>query len=449
MMPFLAAVAFICCTSGQAQQSDAPRRILFLTHSAGYRHDSIPAAVEALQTIAARTGNFEVTASEDLELLTTPSLRQFDVVFFFTSGELPLTDRQKADLLDFVRSGKGFGGAHSATDTLYSWPDYGEMIGGYFDGHPWVQEVRIDVEDPAFPGIAPLAPNFAIVEEIYQHRAFNRSNVRVLMTLDTATVDLHAPGVNRTDEDFALAWCKPYGQGRVFYTALGHFDETWRDPRVLGLLEGALGWLTGLRRADCSPRASLPHIAAVATPAGPAQAHAPGAIVSIYGGGLTSGSTMTADPSRLPVRLAGTRAEVNGYPIPLYYASPELVNARLPFDLEAGSTAAIVVRSGTNPGDPVQVPIREFSPALLAAVRSGPALTLYASGLGKVDAENRTLSTPIVTAGGVPAQVRSSGLDPALPGLYRIEAALPEPPSVPLEVRLEIGGVPSNALGVD
>ena len=132
-------------------------------------------------------------------MLTAENLRNYDAVYFFTSGELPLSDQQKADLLDFVRSGKGFGGSHSATDCLYTWPEYGEMIGGYFDGHPWAQEASVDVEDAQSPLLPGAAPAFRFIEEFYQFRDFSRDRVRVLLTLDTGSVDMAAPGINRTD----------------------------------------------------------------------------------------------------------------------------------------------------------------------------------------------------------------------------------------------------------
>ncbi|MBL8222662.1 MAG: ThuA domain-containing protein, partial [Bryobacterales bacterium] len=136
------------------------KRVLFLTHSAGFRHDSIAAAIRSLQQIAARTGVLEIVATEDVGQINAASLSGYDAVFFFTSGELALSAQQKRDLLEFVRAGKGFGGAHSATDTLYTWEEYGDLIGGYFDGHPWVHEVRIDVEDTAFPGMQRLGESF-------------------------------------------------------------------------------------------------------------------------------------------------------------------------------------------------------------------------------------------------------------------------------------------------
>jgi type 1 glutamine amidotransferase len=225
--------------------ADPPKRVLYMTHSSGFVHDSIPTSCDVMQQLAIRSGQFDVLCSEDLSLISADNLQNFDIVYFFTSGELELSDQQKADLLAFVSNGKGFGGVHSATDTLYTWPEYGDLIGAYFNGHPWAQEVAINIEDPDDPIVHALAPSFRIVDEIYQFRDFSRDRIHVLMSLDTTSVDLTAPEVMRDDGDFPLAWRREYGQGRVFYTALGHFSETWLDERFQTMLLNALIWLAG------------------------------------------------------------------------------------------------------------------------------------------------------------------------------------------------------------
>src|SRR5215813_7725215 len=124
----------------------APKRVLYLTATYGYRHgDAIDASVEVMREIAAQSGALEIVHTEDVSLISADRLRDFDAVYFFTSGELPLTDTQKSDLLAFIRDGKGFGGSHSATDTLYTWPEYGTLIGAIFDSHPWVREATVNV----------------------------------------------------------------------------------------------------------------------------------------------------------------------------------------------------------------------------------------------------------------------------------------------------------------
>src|SRR5438445_4687522 len=119
--------ATMCPLAARAQQR--LNRILYLTHSAGYRHEVIPLSQAILKQIGENSGRFEVTATEDVSEFTIGNLRRYDAVMFYTAGELPMSDAQKATLLDFVRSGHGFVGIHSATDTFYTWPDYLELIG--------------------------------------------------------------------------------------------------------------------------------------------------------------------------------------------------------------------------------------------------------------------------------------------------------------------------------
>lgn len=227
--------------------SSAVPRVLYLTHSAGFKHDVLPLSEQIMRDAVARSGPFEVTASTDCALISAEALRGWDAVVFFTTGELPIDDANKRALLEFVRSGKGFVGVHSATDTFYQWPEYGEMIGGYFDGHPWHQEVRINVEGSAHPATAHLPPRFSINDEIYQFRNWSRNQVRVLLSLDSSSVDVTKAGVNRVDRDFALAWTREYGRGRVFYTALGHEPAVWRDSRFQQHLASGISWAIGPR----------------------------------------------------------------------------------------------------------------------------------------------------------------------------------------------------------
>jgi len=218
------------------------RRVLYLTHSAGFQHGVLPLSESVLREIGVAPRAFEITVASDSIAVDRENLRDYDAVVFYTSGELPLSDGQKETLLDFVRSGKGFTGIHSATDTLYNWPEYGELIGAYFDGHPWHQEVAIKAEDPVHPATRHLAPGFRINDEIYQFRGFIREQVHGLLQLDNNSVNLNVPGVNRTDGDFALAWTRSFGSGRVFYTALGHREEVWQDKRFQQHLLNGIRW---------------------------------------------------------------------------------------------------------------------------------------------------------------------------------------------------------------
>lgn len=126
-------------------------RILYFTHSAGYRHDVIPLSKAILTQLGSNSGTFEVTATEDMSEFSPENLERYAAVMFYTTGELPMSTAQKTALLNFVRSGHGFLGIHSATDTFYTWPDYLDLVGGYFNGHPWHQAVTIEVVDPGDP----------------------------------------------------------------------------------------------------------------------------------------------------------------------------------------------------------------------------------------------------------------------------------------------------------
>ena len=221
----------------QPPQSSAIR-LLMVTATAGFRHDSIDTARTALATLASTTGEFRMTATEDLSALTSSGLASYDVLFFaLTSGELPLSSEQRAAILAFVSGGGGFLGAHSATDTLYGWPEYGEMVGAYFREHPWTQQATVVVEDASHPAASGVSGQFSINEEFYTFRDNPRPRVQVLLRLDAASVG--------SSGDYPLAWTRAHGRGRVYYNALGHFSSTWLDTRFQRQLRGAINWAAG------------------------------------------------------------------------------------------------------------------------------------------------------------------------------------------------------------
>ena len=427
--------------------SAQPKRILYVTHSAGYRHASIDTSVPVLQDLAQRTGQFEIVATDDVSLLNASSLATFDAVLFFTSGELPISDSQKSDLLQFVRSGKGFAGVHSATDTFYTWPEYGDLIGARFNGHPWVQPVRLDIEDPAHPAMAPVQPSFPIMDEIYQFRDFSRSRSRVLMTVDAHSIDLTLASVNPGTEDFPSAWCHLYGAGRVFYTALGHFDETWRDDRFQRLLLGGLLWATGQADGDASPRNPGPPVVppgAVANSASyqPPMTIAPGSWFTIFGANLTTGSALATDAYSTIYKLAGTVVKVNGEAVLLNYASPNQINAYLSLDtaIPAGSMFEITVSAAGGDAShtsAVQAKATDTTPGVFATTLQGGYLTIWATGLGPVVSNGEfqlTKTSPAVRIGGAASRILFSGLAPGWLGIYQVNVELPASYTTPSPV---------------
>ena len=213
-----------------------PVRVLMITATAGFRHASIPAARDVMSQIAAATGEFTVIASDTEADVTAARLATTDVLMFaLTSGELQLDPTQKAAILTFINGGGGFIGIHSATDTLYTWPEYGQIVGAYFNDHPWTQDAAVTVEDRTHPSTTSLGASFRITEEFYRFRTNPRPAVQVLLSLDAASVG--------TTGDYPLAWAHSVSSGRAYYNALGHFEETWRDLRFQAQLRGAIRWV--------------------------------------------------------------------------------------------------------------------------------------------------------------------------------------------------------------
>jgi type 1 glutamine amidotransferase len=247
-----------------AQAAAPPKKhLLVLGEEKGYRHESVSHAMATIERLGQETGLWDTVIRTDTEVLTkkkleynAKNLNDFDAVFFFTAGELEMDAQQKADLLSFVHDdGKGFIGIHAATITFTEWPEYGKMIGGYFDEHPWgTFDAPIVVEDPNFPGMQPWPRSFVLRDEIYQIKNFSRDHLRVLMRLDASKLDLGNPKVHRTDRDFAVTWAKMYGKGRVYYSTLGHVKENWDNPQLQKMLTEAIKWAMGLVDADVTPR---------------------------------------------------------------------------------------------------------------------------------------------------------------------------------------------------
>ena len=248
-------------TSGEIYVSDSAnnrvirigrtRRLLAIGATSGWQHESVSDALVALHTLGRESGLWETTVRTDVELVTKRKLKDngknldhFDAVFFVTCGELPLDDEQKQALVSFVKDdGKGFVGAHSAT--VAEWPEYVEMIGGRFDGHPWDQvEAMVKVEERGFPAMRHFPERFRLFDEFYQIRDFSSTRSRVLMSLDTSSVDMTRPDVRQ--QAIPLAWTRSYGKGRVFYSSLGHPPAAWGHAELRLMWLEAVKWALGL-----------------------------------------------------------------------------------------------------------------------------------------------------------------------------------------------------------
>lgn len=251
----------ILVLSVTAVSQEKKKNLLVIGMSAGFQHDSVSDALGTLYMLGKETGIWNAWLRTDVQWITkkklpsnAKNLEFFDAVFFMTTGELPLDESQKADLLAFIHEdGKGFLGAHNATDTFYKWPEYGAMIGGYFDGHPWNQFLAtIKVIDRDFPATQHFPPSFQVTDEIYQTKEFPKDKVRVLMELDMTNVDMKAKGVKGSY--VPIAWASEYGKGRVFYCGLGHRTEVWERKDIRQMWVEAVKWAMGLTEASAKPR---------------------------------------------------------------------------------------------------------------------------------------------------------------------------------------------------
>ena len=260
-------VAMLSAAVGPAHaqaQAPAPRkRLLVIGEEKGYRHEAVTHAMVTIERLGRETGLWDTVLRTDTEALTkrkleynARNLNDFDAVLFYTGGTLEMDAGQQADFISFVHEdGKGFIGIHSAAITFTVWPAYGDLLGGYFDEHPWgTFAAPVIVEDPAFPGMKAWPSAFTLTDEIYQIKDFSRSSTRVLLRLDASKLNLDNPRVHRQDRDFAVAWARMYGRGRVFYTTLGHVVANWDRPEMQAMIVDAIKWTLQLVDADVTPR---------------------------------------------------------------------------------------------------------------------------------------------------------------------------------------------------
>jgi type 1 glutamine amidotransferase len=249
-----------------AVASAEPKNVLVFSLTQGFRHkDAIEIGNPILKRLAEECG-YTCTISEDLALLGPDQVKQWQLIIYnnCTSRlQFPEAEKREAFLRRIREDGAGFMGFHAATDCNYDWPEYGEMINGYFAGHPWNQVVQTRLEDPTHPLLAPFAGNsFEVRDEIYQFRNYKRSNTRVLMSIDNRSVDVYKGG--REDRDYAICWIRPYGKGRVYYSAHGHYGQVFEQPSFQQHVKLAMQWGCGDLDVDTTPSPEIDRAALAA-----------------------------------------------------------------------------------------------------------------------------------------------------------------------------------------
>ncbi len=210
--------------------------ILLFSKTAGFRHDSIPAGIAAIQQ-QGRVRGFAVDSTEDGDVFNDATLTRYKaVVFLSTTGDV-LNSAQQAAFERFIRGGGGFVGVHSAADTEYDWPFYGALMGAYFASHPDIQNATIQIEDAAHPTMAGVPRSWPRRDEWYNFQANPRLSATVLATLDERTYSGGA-----MPADHPIIWSHTYQGGRAWYTAGGHTIESFSEPLFSDQLGKAIAW---------------------------------------------------------------------------------------------------------------------------------------------------------------------------------------------------------------
>jgi len=269
-------------------KSKKPRKVLIwntpFMDKSPHKGYSIPQAEFAMKLLGEKTGAFEPVVSDNVLMYLPENLKRFDAIIMNnsngpwirpTEADMPRLTRHGSDidtvekvlrqsLLDYVADGGGIVAYHHAVGGNNNWPEFTELLGAAYWGHPWNEEVGIKLDDPDHPLLETFAGrNFRLSEEIFQFRdPYSRDKLRVLLSLDTETTNMTVPWIHRQDGDFALAWVKRYGRGRVFYSAIGHKTEIWWNPNILSFYLDGIQFAMGDLDADTTPSARVQEVEA-------------------------------------------------------------------------------------------------------------------------------------------------------------------------------------------
>ncbi len=238
-------------------------RMLMVTQSAGFKHgsvtrkpDALSPAERAITELGISSGLFRVDCTQDVaSAFTKEKLQHYDIVLFYTTGDLPISEDARDYFFNewLKQPGHGFIGVHSATDTYHNYKPYWDMIGGTFNGHPWNSgsTVTVTVHDQDHPVSAPWGEEFTIKDEIYRFKNWQPEKVRVLMSLNMAKTEKKEP------YHVPIAWVKEYGQGKVVYISLGHNESVWQNPLYMQSILGGVKWILGIESGDATPNPQL------------------------------------------------------------------------------------------------------------------------------------------------------------------------------------------------
>jgi len=236
LLCFFAGVSFTDCSKNEL--SLKKNKVLVFSKTNGYRHESIEAGIAAIKKLGAEN-NFDVDATEDSLYLSDDNFKKYKTVIFLSTTGTILGKDQELALQNFIHNGGGFVGIHAATDCEYEWAWYVKMIGGSFLSHPQQQEAKLIIVDNTHPSTKHLPATWQRKDEWYNFKNLN-PDVTVLIKIDETS---YTGGKN--GDNHPMAWYHSYDGGKIFYTELGHTNESYSDPlylqHVLGGIQYAMG----------------------------------------------------------------------------------------------------------------------------------------------------------------------------------------------------------------
>ncbi len=281
MLQLMAMVVLLCCltafvltrcaVSGAGTQPQGKQRILVLTKSSGFEHDVIKREGEALslaeQTLVhlGEMHGWDVTCTKDAGLVNADNLKNYDLVLFYTTGELteegndknpPMSEQGRHDLIEFVRNGGGFIGSHTSGDTFHDWVEGGikpyiDMLCGEFETHGAQFVGTVRVVDPDHPTMSGFPSELSMNDEWYIYKNVNEDTMHVLAMLDTTSEREKQEVYDRPS--YPIIWCRTFGNGRLFHCGLGHPPEVWANEVFQNMLVNAVVWVTGEGPGNAAP----------------------------------------------------------------------------------------------------------------------------------------------------------------------------------------------------
>jgi type 1 glutamine amidotransferase len=283
-------------------------KVLVFSRTTGFRHDSIPAGIAAIQQLG-RQNNFTVVATEDDTQFTDANLAQYAaVVFLSATGDPVGTQAEKDAFQRYIEKGGGYVGVHAASDSGYNWSWYGNLVGAYFKQHPAIQSATVNVEDHVHPSTVGLPASYAHTDEWYDFRTDPRSTVHVLTSVDDSSYTGSTMGA-----DHPTTWCHDFDGGRAWYTGMGHTNESYTEPNFLQLLLGGIQTAAGVVPANCAVSSTPPveHGVSLKAHANGKYVTAPSSTQPLIASSTTVGTKETFDEVDLGGGTIALRAHVD------------------------------------------------------------------------------------------------------------------------------------------